>query len=150
MTPPKTGTELRREALKMAEECVCKNRQNAYGDAEDNFADIAAITNIVLKNKLAKPLDGLDVALFSAIIKLARCKESPRHKDNLVDLIGYGACGLGIVLREQEQWPNGIPDVDYQKMYAPSESKIDGTLITTNPPKLVPNPHFQKGFQIQS
>lgn len=121
MNPPKTGTELRREALKMVEDCVCKNRQNAYGDAEDNFADIATFANIVLKNKLAKPLDALDVALFSACIKLARCKESPRHKDNLVDLAGYAACGIGIVLREQEQWPNGIPDVDYQKMHELSE-----------------------------
>jgi hypothetical protein len=114
---PKTGTELRREALKAVEDCVCKNRQNAYGDAEDNFADIAVFSNIVLKNKLAKPLDALDVALFSACIKLARCKESPRHKDNLVDLAGYAACGIGIVLREQEQWPNGIPDDEYKRMH---------------------------------
>jgi len=124
MNPPKTGTELRREALKMVEDCVCKNRQNTYGDAADNFADIAAMANIALSNKLSKPLDGLDVAIFSACIKLARCKESPRHPDNLVDLAGYAVCGLGIILREREQWPNGIPDVDYQKMHELSEKLV--------------------------
>ena len=40
-----TGTELRREALHQVESCVCQDRQNTYGDAEDNFADIAAIAN---------------------------------------------------------------------------------------------------------
>ena len=37
----KTGTELRREALREVEGCVCKDRQNSYGDAESNFAVIA-------------------------------------------------------------------------------------------------------------
>lgn len=117
MTPPKTGTELRREALKMVEDCVCRDRQNAHGDAENNFPEIAAFANIVFKNKLSKPLDGLDVALFCMCIKMARCATSPRNLDNLIDHAGYAMCGAGIVLREQGQWPNGIPDVDYQKMY---------------------------------
>lgn len=117
MNPPKTGTELRREALKMVEDCVCKNRQNTYGDAEDNFADIAVMANIVLKGHLSKPLDALAVALFSVCIKLARAGASPRHLDNLIDGSGYFTCGAGIVLREKEKWPNGIPDDDYQKMH---------------------------------
>lgn len=117
MTPPKTGTELRREALKMVEDCVCKNRQNTYGDAEDNFADIAVMANIVLKGHLSKPLDALAVALFSVCIKLARAGASPRHLDNLIDGSGYFTCGAGIVLREKEKWPNGIPDDEYQKMH---------------------------------
>ena len=52
MTPPKTGTELRREILAMVEGCVCKDRQNTYGDAEDNFANIASIANTVLAGKV--------------------------------------------------------------------------------------------------
>lgn len=121
MTPPKTGTELRREALKMVEDCVCRDRQNAHGDAENNFPEIAAFANIVFKNKLSKPLDGLDVALFCMCIKMARCATSPRNLDNLIDHAGYAMCGAGIVLREKEQWLNGISDVDYQKMHDLSE-----------------------------
>lgn len=121
---PKTGTELRREALKMVEQCICKDRQKTHGDAEDNFANIATIANIVLKNKLAQPLDALDVALFSMCIKMGRCATSPRHLDNLIDHAGYAMCGAGIVLREQEQWPNGIPDADYQKMHELSDKDL--------------------------
>lgn len=117
----KTGTELRREILAMVEGCVCKDRQNTYGDAEDNFANIASIANIVLADKLSKPLDALDVAIFSACIKIARCRTSPRHLDNLIDLAGYAVCGAGIVKREKESWLNGIPDADYQKMHELSE-----------------------------
>ena len=161
MTPPKTGTELRREALKMVEDCVCKNRQNTYGDAEDNFADIAVMANIVLKGHLSKPLDALAVALFSVCIKLARAGASPRHLDNLIDGSGYFTCGAGIVLREnldavnrafngekKHSWGDGIKPEDEAEMHRLSEiiSKevqkitpghtIAGTVITTNPPKL--------------
>jgi hypothetical protein len=118
----KTGTELRREALKMVEQCICNDRQKTHGEAEDNFANIATIANVVLESKLSKPLDALDVALFSMCIKMGRCATSPRHLDNLIDHAGYALCGAGIVLREQEKWPNGIPDVDYQKMCDLSEA----------------------------
>lgn len=118
---PKTGTELRREALKMVEQCICNDRQKTHGEAEDNFANIATIANVVLEAKLSSPLDALDVALFSMCIKMGRCATSPRHLDNLIDHAGYAMCGAGIVLREQEKWPNGIQDVDYQKMHELSE-----------------------------
>jgi Domain of unknown function (DUF6378) len=117
MTPPKTGTELRREALKMVEQCICNDRQKTHGDAEDNFANIATIANIVLGGKLSKPLDALDVALFSMCIKMGRCATSPRHLDNLIDHAGYAMCGAGIVLRELEKWPNGIPEEEYKQMH---------------------------------
>lgn len=161
MTPPKTGTELRREALKMVEQCICNDRQKTHGDAEDNFANIATIANIVLKNKLTQPLDALDVALFSMCIKMGRCATSPRHLDNLIDHAGYAMCGAGIVLREnldaanrafngekKHAWGSGIKPKDEAEMHRLSEiiSKevpkitpghtISGTVITTNPPKL--------------
>ena len=134
MTPPKTGTELRREALKMVEDCVCRDRQNAHGDAENNFPEIAAFANIVFKNKLSKPLDGLDVALFCMCIKMARCATSPRNLDNLIDHAGYAMCGAGIVLREnldaanrafngekKHAWGDGIKPEDEAEMHRLSE-----------------------------
>lgn len=47
------------------------------------------------------PLDALDVALVSCAIKMARCRTSPRHVDNLIDLAGYAVCGAGIVEAER-------------------------------------------------
>jgi hypothetical protein len=94
-----TGADRRREILREVERCVCRDRQNTYGDAEDNFADIAALINVVLAPKLKEPLAAHDVATISACIKLARIKSSPGHLDNWIDLAGYAVCGGGIIKR---------------------------------------------------
>jgi hypothetical protein len=96
-----TGTELRREMLRQVESCVCRDRQNTYGDAEDNFTNIAAIANVALQRKLAAPLEAEDVAIFSLCIKLARLIESPHHIDNWIDAGGYAVCGAGIMKRKE-------------------------------------------------
>lgn len=94
-----TGSDLRREVLDDVARCVLSDRQNTYGDAEDNFQHIAEIASVVLGNKLTEPLTAADVAAFSACIKLARIRSSPEHLDNWVDLAGYAVCGAGIVKR---------------------------------------------------
>lgn len=96
-----TGTELRKQVLADVERCVCRDRQNTYGDAEDNFADIAKIASVVLRKKLVEPLDAYDAALFQAAVKFARLKTSPMHDDNWTDLAGYAVCGGGLVKREK-------------------------------------------------
>jgi len=35
----------------------------------------------------------VDVAIMSALIKVARLIESPGHRDSWLDLAGYAACG---------------------------------------------------------
>lgn len=92
---------MRRQMLQEVEECVCHNRQSTYRDAEVNFADIAVIASVVLAPRLKEPLTAVDVAAFSACIKLARLKSSHRHLDNWIDLAGYAVCGAGIVKREE-------------------------------------------------
>lgn len=79
------------------EACVCRDRQNAYGDAEDNFDNIAKLASIVLQRKLSEPLTALDVALFSKCIKLGRAIENPMYLDNHIDDAGYSVCAAGIV-----------------------------------------------------
>ncbi len=96
-----SGTDRRRFVLQIVEACVCKDRQNTYGDAEVNFVDIGGIASIVLADYLKKPLDAKAVAIFQAAIKMARLKASPTHLDNWVDLAGYAVCGAGIVVSEQ-------------------------------------------------
>lgn len=95
-----TGTELRREVLKKVEECVCRDRQATHGEAEENFADIAALANIALATKLKEPLTAIDVALFHICTKLARSKSSPGYLDNYVDIAGYAVCAGGIIKRQ--------------------------------------------------
>jgi hypothetical protein len=97
-----TGTDLRRQFLAEVEKCICRDRQATYGDAEDNFADIALMASIVLRGKLREgaSLDARDVAAFCACIKLARIATSPDHLDNWTDLGGYAGCGWGIVKRD--------------------------------------------------
>lgn len=92
-----TPTERRQAALREVEACVCRDRQNAYGDAEDSFADIAAVWSIQLGGRLTGPLTAVDVALLMAGLKLCRLKGNPTHRDSLIDLAGYGICGAGIV-----------------------------------------------------
>lgn len=108
LQPPKpTGQTRRKEVLREVEKCVCRDRQAAYADAEDNFKDIAAIASIVLSPKLKEPLSAADVASFCAAIKLARLRTSPGHMDNWIDLAGYAVCGGGIVLAERrDSTPN--------------------------------------------
>lgn len=98
-----TPTETRRDLLRQVEACVCRDRQNSYGDAEDNFGDIADIANILLACKLAEPLVATDVAVIMAAVKLARIKTSPSHLDNWIDLAGYAVCGGGIEARKVER-----------------------------------------------
>lgn len=94
-----TGTQLRREVLATIEGCVCRDRQNTYGDAEDNFQVIADLANVVFQGRLTTPFTSLDMAMFQALVKVARTKSSPDHLDNWVDLAGYAVCGAGIVKR---------------------------------------------------
>jgi Domain of unknown function (DUF6378) len=91
------GTELRRAALKDVEACVCKDRQNSYGDAEQNFENIATFWNIQLQSKLSKPINALDVAYLMISVKLARAANSPTHRDNAIDAAGYAICAAGIL-----------------------------------------------------
>lgn len=103
--PAKTGTSRRREILERIASCVCRDRQNNYGDAEDNFKNIAAYWNLWLRQRglLApgKEIDPLDVAQMSAFIKVARKVGNLDYLDNWIDGGGYEVCGAGIILSRE-------------------------------------------------
>lgn len=94
----------RRKILDEMAKCILQDRAHTHGDAEDNFADIAALLNIRLKRKLKEPLTALDVASIGILIKEAR-KIAPAgeiNPDNWIDGGGYNGCGGGIVLKMLE------------------------------------------------
>lgn len=79
----------RAEILATASEYVTRDRAATHGDAERNFARIAAMWTAYLGHPVAAP----DVAAMMALLKVARLKSNPGNADNWIDLAGYAACG---------------------------------------------------------
>lgn len=78
----------RKQILDLAEQCVCTDRAEQYGDAEDNFALIASFWNVYKGEAI---FDAHDVAMMMALLKVARIKTGV-SADSYVDLAGYAAC----------------------------------------------------------
>lgn len=87
-----TGTERRRQILAEIEKCVCRDRQNTYGDAEDNLGQIARYWS----EWKGVEFTALDVAAMMVFVKISRMKTSPLNLDNWIDAAGYAVCGGGI------------------------------------------------------
>lgn len=107
-----TGSEKRLAALQRIQGYVCKDRQQSYGDAEDNFRTIAEYWNIYLRGKSGITCDLLksaDVAAMMALMKIARLHTSPEKLDNWDDLAGYAVCGAGIMDKGEKAKLEDIP-----------------------------------------
>lgn len=79
----------RESILKNALEIVTKDRNQAYGDPEDNFRDIAGMWSIYKGVKF----EAHDVAVMMILLKQCRIKISPDKADHWEDTAGYAACG---------------------------------------------------------
>ena len=88
----------REEILKEALRCVTGEREQQYGNPEDNFGLIANFWTNYLKTGCVTD-DGTvyiradDVAAMMALLKIARICAGAGKADNWVDLAGYAACG---------------------------------------------------------
>lgn len=83
--------QIRQEILDKAKECVCGQRQQDYGNPEDNFALIADLwTTYINKDDLY--FTSKDVAMMMALLKVARIRTGKGTRDSYVDLAGYAAC----------------------------------------------------------
>ena len=86
----------RGEVLDNARECVCKNRNDSYGEPEDNFRNIANLWNDYLLQKYDfKKITPVDIGIMMALLKIARMA-GKANDDNYVDGIGYLACACEI------------------------------------------------------
>ena len=83
-------TMLLEEAIKI----TSKDRNDAYGNPEDNFSNIASYWNSYCQQRFRVALDitPQDVAHFMILMKLARLATNAGHRDSLVDIAGYAAC----------------------------------------------------------
>lgn len=89
----------RKEILDAAAACVCKERNDQYGEPEDCFRDIA---NLWAAYK-GVDFDPFDVAMMMSLLKVARAKANPQHTDNYVDLCGYGSIAGELANKEENK-----------------------------------------------
>lgn len=78
----------RKQILEEAEKCVCGQRQEDYGEPEDNFRAIANLWSSYMGTKF----DAHDVAIMMALLKIGRIQSGRRTEDSYIDLAGYAAC----------------------------------------------------------
>lgn len=89
----------RKTILDAAATCVCKERNDQYGEPEDCFQDIA---NLWAAYK-GVDFDPFDVAMMMSLLKVARAKANPQHTDNYVDLCGYGSIAGELANKEENE-----------------------------------------------
>ena len=83
----------RAEILKAAERCVCTDRNQQYGEPEDNFRTISMLWSVYLCARgMDQPLGAADVGAMMALFKLGRIATGGDKADNFIDLAGYAAC----------------------------------------------------------
>lgn len=85
--------------LQMAEQVICRDRQDIHGNPEDTHALIAEYWGTYLTQECGKNvvLCNADVAVMMALFKIARMQVNPNHHDNIVDGIGYLAIAGEII-----------------------------------------------------
>lgn len=133
-----TGNERRSAVLDTIRGAVCRDRQTSYGDAEDNFQNIADYWNLWLKQRgFTVALTREDVAMMSAMIKVARASGNLSYSDNWVDMAGYAVCGAGIVAAGAES--AGTP-------YTSPAQAVDPLAVFGPLPKPAPNSDYLKNF----
>lgn len=99
---------IRKEVLEEAIRCVCKDRNEQYGEPEDSFEVIAGLWNSYVKSAYIRGGDvcirGGDVAIMMALFKIGRMITSADQKrDTFVDAAGYIACAAQILLPKEEE-----------------------------------------------
>lgn len=80
---------IREDVLDTAKEIVCNDRNNQYGEPEDNFGLIAKLWSCYTSTNLSSK----DVANMMILFKVARNATGNSKVDNWVDIAGYAACG---------------------------------------------------------
>lgn len=88
------------DILDKAKTIINGERQGTYGNAEDNFASIAAFWSTYLNT----PIDSTDVANMTILMKVARNSSGVYKDDNYIDICGYAALG-GEIAAGKELFP---------------------------------------------
>lgn len=94
---PESVVPTREQILRDALQIVTKDRNQDYGNPEDNFATIANYWTTYLQSKHLIPrsenLVASDVAAMMILMKCSRLATSPNKLDHWIDIAGYSSCG---------------------------------------------------------
>ena len=127
------------QILEAARKCVCGERQQDYGEAENSFTVIADFWGTYLTEKCVSPgadvcLNPEDVAAMMALLKVARIATGHGKDDNWIDLAGYAACGGEIQssLFEAMEHYGKKDNAGAAETAVSSESEKDGGTIYAN------------------
>lgn len=93
----------RNQVLVKAKVIMNSDRQNNYGEPENNFGVIATYWNTYLKSKGYIAEDTIkpsDVSIMMGLLKTARTGSSPYHEDNYVDAVNYFAIAYELAMIE--------------------------------------------------
>lgn len=88
------------DVLDKAKTIINGERQGTYGNAEDNFASIAAFWSTYLNREISST----DVANMMILMKVARNSSGVYKDDNYIDICGYAALG-GEIAAGKELFP---------------------------------------------
>ena len=96
---------IRARILNEARDIICSDRNKQYGEPEDNFAVIGELWSQYLRRSkdVAIDLNGYDVGMLMALLKIGRLETGTPKRDNFVDLAGYVACAAEIALRKEQK-----------------------------------------------
>ena len=91
----------REQTLKKANECVNGQRQQDYGNPEDNFQCIADLWTTYMGGQAV--FTSMDVAMMMALLKVARIASGTGTDDSFVDLAGYAACAAELASKGKKK-----------------------------------------------
>jgi len=80
---------VRADILSAAAQAVTVDRAATHGEAEQSFAQIAALWSV----RLGVEITPEQVAILLVDLKTVRAWGNPGHLDNWIDIAGYAACG---------------------------------------------------------
>lgn len=100
----------REMCLEEAKKCVCTDRNQQYGEPEQNFTVIAQLWQTYLQATLKSDeieILPTDVAMMMVLFKAARvataCQATARQAkvDSFVGIAGYAACGCEVATGQE-------------------------------------------------
>lgn len=144
----------RKDILDAAEKIVTGERQQTYGEPEDNFGTIAQMWEAYL----GVPISAMDVSMMMVLLKVARVSGRPDLTtiDNFIDICGYAACGGEVAYREgrtrdshkkesnEDILKKRIAEMDVTKIInnIRHNRETEGQIAGSNPKKEHPETHM--------
>jgi hypothetical protein len=80
------------DCLKRAKAAINGPRAQDYGDAKDNFKNIAMMWSVILGTEV----NAVQAILCMDAVKTCRLINNPAHEDSWIDKAGYSALGAEI------------------------------------------------------